>query len=286
MYQEPITFFDIFRASLAFVPLIFIFYIFRGGIHGFSYERKSVRERRRFYNENKDAVFSILSRFQYFENMPTALQIQFVKRLLLFLDNKNFFSRKMESLSFEQKVKISFPAIQITFGFNNFNLEYFKQIFIYPTQYLSANQKDYHQGEVNAKGAIVFSLDNFEKGYDTYHDGINLGLHEMAHALRVNSMKRRKDNILLNEKFKKFRADTTLVFMNLENEENSIIREYASLNFEEFFAVCVENFFERPRALKRVFPDLFDDLKELLNQDTTQTNPWANSRKVRQILLY
>jgi Mlc titration factor MtfA (ptsG expression regulator) len=74
--------------------------------------------------------------------------------------------------------------------------------------------------------------------------------------------------------------------MNLESEENSIIREYASLNFEEFFAVCVENFFERPRALKRVFPDLFDDLKELLNQDTTQTNPWANSRKVRQITIY
>ncbi len=74
--------------------------------------------------------------------------------------------------------------------------------------------------------------------------------------------------------------------MNLESEENSIIREYASLNFEEFFAVCVENFFERPFELKAEFPQLFDDLKELLNQDTTKLNLLEQSKHVNLILKY
>jgi len=91
---------------------------------------------------------------------------------------------------------------------------------------------------------------------------------------------------VLAEIYLQFRADTTLVFMNLESEENSIIREYASLNFEEFFAVCIENFFERPLEFKAEFPQLFDEIKELLNQDTTKSNPLEQSRHVNLILKY
>jgi Mlc titration factor MtfA (ptsG expression regulator) len=44
-------------------------------------------------------------------------------------------------------------------------------------------------------------------------------------------------------------------------------REYACTNTHEFFAVAVEIFFERPEGFKNEFPDLYNVLVRLLNQD-------------------
>ena len=41
-----------------------------------------------------------------------------------------------------------------------------------------------------------------------------------------------------------------------------------SANLEEFFAVSVESFFERPVAFKKNMPELYACMCNLLNQDT------------------
>ena len=48
----------------------------------------------------------------------------------------------------------------------------------------------------------------------------------------------------------------------------SVLREYAYTNREEFFAVCVEYFFEVPKLLKESKPEIYDLVSEMLNQDT------------------
>jgi MtfA peptidase len=39
------------------------------------------------------------------------------------------------------------------------------------------------------------------------------------------------------------------------------------MNQHEFFSVAVENFFERPQALKSAMPELYTIVSKLLNQD-------------------
>jgi len=46
-----------------------------------------------------------------------------------------------------------------------------------------------------------------------------------------------------------------------------MLGSYAATNYQEFWAVCVENFFERPSSLKIQLPELYAAICKLLNQD-------------------
>jgi len=46
-----------------------------------------------------------------------------------------------------------------------------------------------------------------------------------------------------------------------------MLGSYAATNYQEFWAVCVENFFERPSTFKIQLPELYDAICKLLNQD-------------------
>ena len=52
--------------------------------------------------------------------------------------------------------------------------------------------------------------------------------------------------------------------------EKSFLRSYGGRNEQEFFAVCVEHFFEVPENFKQKLPDIFFHLCILLNQDPLQ----------------
>ena len=104
-----------------------------------------------------------------------------------FISTKDFIPRKRSRVTWEMKVLIEASAIRITFGFPRVDLSYFKFILIYPEQFYSSINKQYHKGEVNpAAKTIVLGWKDFVEGY-LENDGRNLGLHEMAHALRLEN---------------------------------------------------------------------------------------------------
>tara|TARA_Y100000817_G_C16806006_1_gene521946 strand:- start:752 stop:1255 length:504 start_codon:yes stop_codon:yes gene_type:complete len=99
-------------------------------------------------------------------------------------------------------------------------------------------------------------------------EGLNLGLHEMAHALQL-------ENIIMNDEFDFMDSGTIKVWQNLaiqeieriKSGEATFFREYAATNHAEFFAVAVENFFERPKEFSTHNYALYKTLTELLQQD-------------------
>ena len=44
------------------------------------------------------------------------------------------------------------------------------------------------------------------------------------------------------------------------------LRKYAATNQDEFFAVCIENFFEMPNELRIALPNTYRKLSRMLNQ--------------------
>lgn len=144
----------------------------------------------------------------------------------------------------------------------------FNRIIIYPDDYYSRITKQYHKGETNpAAGYIVLSYPSFRKGFETPTDGINLLMHELAHALWLEN--KFFDYEIFNaeamERYQEVAAEELIV---MNQTEEHFLRKYARTNQEEFFAVTVENFFERPAALKNALPDLYQVMVTLLNQDT------------------
>jgi len=207
--------------------------------------------------------------FKFYQDLSPAGKAKFERKVCNFVYSKRFIPRNVDEVTIEAKVLIAACAVQLTFGLPNIYLAHFNKILVYPDDYYSRITRRYHKGEVNPMfGIIVISWQSFVDGYINPNDSRNLGLHEMAHALRL-------ENIIRNEEFNFF-DDTLLeqfddyakqVCDHAENGGPLFFRPYACANVHEFFAVSVENFFERPAAFNEQLPGLYLVLSKLLNLD-------------------
>ena len=214
--------------------------------------------------------------FDYYNQLSFPDQLKFEKKLQRFLTSKVFIPRGFQQVTREMKVLISACAIQLTFGFPHVYLSHFRRILIYLDSYYSTINKKYHKGEVNPMyGIIVISWSSFAEGYIDHRDSSNLGLHEMAHALRL-------ENLIRNHEYQFFDEGLLQQWEKLAGREmktvnegkHTFFRAYAGTDGEEFFAVAVESFFERTREFQDKLPELYAVLSGLLRQDPlTMINP-------------
>ncbi len=231
-------------------------------------------------------IHNTVNQFRYYNRLPIALKKEYVKRVNAFITEKKFIRRYIGRLAFEQKVKIANSAIQISFGLDNYLMPRYNRILVFKEPYYSKQTNQMHKGETNLKGIIALSLSELDKGNENPDDGINLGLHEMAHALRFNALLDSNNNSFFNYYFSELKEASTTDFEELISgkQSKSLFREYAKSNFEEFFAVCVENFFERTTLMKKEYPELFESQKVLLNQNPECDNPVLESPQRSKVI--
>lgn len=210
-----------------------------------------------------------LKTFTYYQQLNPEDQRVFEKRMQKFIDKKKFVARgALKQVTPEMKALIAASAIQLTFGYPRIYFEFFWRILIYPDNYYSNITRKYHKGEVNSKGYIVLSWSNFVEGYAHGTDGINLGLHEMAHALKLeNAIKNLEYDFIDWEVFKAFDKAAWEEMYRIYDGESNFFRKYAGSNREEFWAVAVENFFERPAEFQAYDAYLYRLMCEMLQQD-------------------
>ncbi len=208
--------------------------------------------------------------FPFYNQLDEAGKNKFAQKVCNFIYGKLFIPRNIDEVTVEARVLLAATAVQLTFGLTHVYLQHFNKILVYPNDYYSSITKRYHKGEVNPRfGIIVISWQSFVDGLIIPNDSINLGLHEMAHALRL-------ENIIRSEEYQFFDEALVAKFDEFarhlcqdENRTNSFFRPYACANEHEFFSVAVENFFERPHDFKSSIPELYSVMSKLLNQDPT-----------------
>jgi len=234
-----------------------------------------------FRKNEQEYRMVLFSRVPYYKKLQEEYQTQFYKRVKKFVRTKEFIPVDMAELSELDKMLIAASAIQLTFGLDAFLLSRFHTIYVYPKHFYNPKTKNTHKGEVNLHGTISISLKDFHLGNQDESDGINLGLHEMAHALRVEQFLEQDSDDFFNSYFAKI---SHALEEEISNElNNDFIRAYGKTNAHEFFAVCVENFFERPLKFKGEMPELYAHFVVLLNQDPLHLNTsFETSRAVKE----
>jgi Mlc titration factor MtfA (ptsG expression regulator) len=212
---------------------------------------------------------AIRENMPFYEKLDKKNREKFEKRVQRFIDIKEFIPRgDLNEITPDMKALIAGYAIKLTFGYPAVYLTHFWRILLYNNNYYSDITKKYHKGEVNTKGHIVLSWVNFMDGHANRTDGINLGLHEMSHALRI-------ENAILNQEYNFLDFNSLYIFTMLSKREMkqikdgnpSLFRNYAATNEHEFFAVFVENFFERPELVREKHPKMYKAMSHILNQD-------------------
>jgi Mlc titration factor MtfA (ptsG expression regulator) len=237
--------------------------IFQWLLDGFNYlNRRKITSSEKAILENT---------FPYYQRLNQNHKDEFVKKLELVLTGKSFIGRAGVSvITSDMKILIGATIVMVTFGWNDLRLPHFNKILIYPDTYYSTISKQYHRGEVNPRhGIIVMSWSCFLDGMVNENDGINLGIHEVAHALKL------ENQIYYNGESEFFNPEVYRSFQLLANEEiqkikagnPTVFRSSAGLDDDEFFAVALETFFEKPHEFFDYNPSLYGMLVRLMRQD-------------------
>jgi len=226
-----------------------------------------VRQQFRKFLGKETFLHAIVSRhIKYYNRLGLEDQRKFLFRTFLFMKGKSFHYIEVNE-SAEMPILISAVAVQISFGLDKFMLDYFTDIFVIKDDYHYGFYSRPFMGHVDQTG-IYLSWDNFVKGISGQTPNCNVGLHEMGHALAyVTFITETEVDKHFKKEFKNFSQVARPIFTAMQNGRKNLLGEYASCNYHEFWAVCVETFFENPVQFKHELPDLYESLVTLLNQD-------------------
>lgn len=217
---------------------------------------------------SKEAIDSFLSvHFHYYRFLSVKGKEKFIRRVTWFRDNKQFYGKDGLVVNEEMKIFIGACFTQLTFGLLHYQLNSYRKIFLYPDVFYSGLLKSDVKGLSFKHTAVHLSWKNFKEGYDNPDDKINLGLHELAHALKFDLEDEEGFDNHFAYYVNEWKTVSETEFREMENERPSFLRAYGGANREEFFAVCVEHFFEAPAAFEKELPDIYNHLCFLLNQN-------------------
>lgn len=208
--------------------------------------------------------------FSFYNKLNPRHKKEFLEKLEMILSSKKFVARGgLQEVTSEMEVLISATIAMVTFGWKRLRLAHFHTILIYPNAYFSTSNKTYHRGEVNPKfGLIVVSWRCFVEGFLDAKDGVNLGIHEIAHALKLaNQINTDGEKEFDPKAWEAYRTLVPAEIEKVKTGQNLVFREIAALNEHEFFAVALENFFERPFEFFEASAELYLALVGLMRLD-------------------
>lgn len=275
--DEPVTLSGFFTFLVIFCLLVGGPFIINRFLEAWR-RRRAIREGLAELDDHFNEHDALLQQFNgYYKSLTQPMRRKFMERVVWFMNSKQF---ECVDLEFEDRMPwlISAAAVQISFGLDKYLLDFFDTIFILRHNYNYGVYQKPFEGHVNSQG-IYLSWDNFLRGFSDYTDGDNVGIHEMAHALAyVNFMagaNSGQDEKFI-QRFYQFSAVARPIFNEMQNGQSNMLNSYAATNYNEFWAVAVETFFEKPGSLNIELPDLYQALCHLLNQDPIKPDKILN----------
>lgn len=220
------------------------------------------------YRKLKPTQLAILSdEFEFYSKLTPKQRLQFQHRLSRFLGDKKFIARGEFELTERMKVLIGAVGCMVSFGRKNYEYSLIDFILVYPEEFFSNLNQNFHKGEFNPRErALVLSWKHFEKGYKISNDKLNLGIHEFMHAMQLESKKSRDiDSNRFSKQFQNILKQLTDEEVRARLDETKFFRNYAFTNQYEFMAVLAEYFFEAPKELESHFPIIYKATQKLLN---------------------
>ena len=219
-------------------------------------------------------------KYKYYARLPWPLKMKFLRLVRDHFEYFEFLPRQKMRLTRGMKAIICSAASQLVLFLPQESLTFFKRIMVYPDHYNSKYTHKLHKGEVNPGfRLIVFSWKGIAEGLERTDDGLNLLLHEFAHALWLeHKLMQHEYTVLATQWVRQFEALASAEMKNLREHENHFFRAYAFGNMEEFFAVAVENFFERPEKFQTQLPELYKVLTEIFRQDPLRVEQWVRKK--------
>lgn len=205
--------------------------------------------------------------FPFYKKLSLKHQGYFKHRVASFIARHEFIGKEDFVITDQVRVLVASTAVMLTFGMRRYLFEVINKVIIYPSVYMSTITNDYHKGEFNPRvKAVVFSWEDFVKGFENDNDNINLGLHEFSHVVHYHG-RRNEDSsaIMFARIYKRITEDLDNAETRQRLVDSNYFRIYGYTNQFEFLAVIIEHYFETPQQFRQEFPELYKNVALMLN---------------------
>lgn len=219
---------------------------------------------------------TIIKVFPIFNQLPHKFKLSFNKRVLSFLKQYAFIIQKNAPLTNAHKVAIAASYVKLTLGYNQFLINSFDKIVVYPTAQYFPHLEETHTGHFNAKMKVVMlALDEFEHDINYNEDGKDLALHEFTHALCFEMIQpdaKHPDADYFKEGFRLIHKWIEVPENKFKINQINFIRAYAFTNRIELISVLMELFFEKETLFKTHFPELYSYTGNMIKHPKTKSS--------------
>nr|AWJ66242.1 hypothetical protein [uncultured bacterium] len=245
---------------------LFLFKVFENW-YASTYNRPLFRHYFIFRKPSKTQLDILEKDFSFYKKLSEKHKKQFQHRVVTFISEKKFVGREGLVVTERMQVLIAAAGCMLSFGRKNYEYSLIEFILIYPKEFYSAINDNYHKGEFNPRErALVLSWKDFEDGYKITDDNLNLGIHEFMHAMQLEAMQSKDvDASRFAKQFQNILLQLTNQDLKDKLDETRYFRAYAFTNQYEFMAVLAEYFIESPKDFKTHFPTLYSHTQKLLN---------------------
>ncbi|GAB4567762.1 MAG: zinc-dependent peptidase [Haliangiales bacterium] len=197
---------------------------------------------------------------------------RFLCDLKVFAWEKHFIAAAGMEITDEVIVTISAAAVRLTVHLGMSRYDRLRELIVYPSHYHHPDRPDgVILGEAHQWGTVVLSWDAVKSGLKNPRDGHDTATHEFAHVLdRAGGDFNGTPALRAHEHYRPWAQVMSRHFLALRNRgrrHRRILRAYGATNEAEFFAVATETFFEKPAALAKRLPDLYDELRRFYGFD-------------------
>jgi Mlc titration factor MtfA (ptsG expression regulator) len=218
-----------------------------------------------------------------YNGLPSEDKTELRHHILIFVGEKRFEGCRGLKITDEIKVTIAAQACILLLHRETDYYPGLSSILVYPRAFVTRRAEHLASGVVSEvpqvllgeswhRGPVVLSWDDVKHDTADINDGHNVVFHEFAHQIESSGGKG-DDTIVLKSSSsyiawaRVLQKDYEKLRQAAAQQQPTLLNKYGATNPAEFFAVVTEFFFEKPKELKEIHPQLYNELKQFYQQD-------------------
>ena len=205
--------------------------------------------------------------FPFYQKLSPALKIRFRQRMVLYMLANDYIGKGFEVVPEDVKGMLAANVVMITFGQEDFLLNKFERIVVYPHPFPSPQHpRHLHACEhFEEDGVILFSAEHLIAGILQSTKYFNTGLYEYA---RVYQSSYPEKPYPVFDEFIWGKIEAICGF----SKEG--LEKYIGLPEIEALAICIALYFIYPEKVRQLMPNAYKDFCHIFNLDPMkEVNP-------------
>ncbi|MGJ8675901.1 MAG: zinc-dependent peptidase [Akkermansiaceae bacterium] len=239
---------------------------------GFAVQSRLIQSRRRQWLElrlTESQRIELGSDFIIFTKLPESLRNELEGLMHVFIYEKSFEAcGGIEEVTDHMQRVIAAQACLLLLNRKHDYYRKLRSVLVYPSAYKVRDEhgeESVRLGESWNSGSVILAWKSVVSGGRNDDDGHDVSIHEFSHQLdqvdgAADGVPELESRGAYREWSRVFSAAFGKFQKKLEKRKRSAIDPYGGTNPAEFFAVSTETFYEKPRQLKREFPEVYAKL--------------------------